>query len=261
MNKECLTVAAVPFEIALGSVDANLAAAREAMYAVVPGHPDIVLFPELLNTGFTKDAEQMRANAEPADGTTMSTMRKLAAKHDCAVAGSYNALAADGTCRNRGFFVMPDGTCRFYDKHHLFCLSHEAEIFTAGTEPTLIVPFRGWRVALNVCYDLRFPVWMRNVGYAYDLMLLPANWPAARVYALEHLLIARAIENQAPIVCANLAGSDGRNTYDGCTFAFDCIGRPAFAPGTLVARFSLDDIRQARDRMPCASDADSFAFL
>ncbi|MDE6270754.1 MAG: nitrilase family protein [Muribaculaceae bacterium] len=258
MNKERLTVTAAPVEVFLGDVAANLAAATDAMRLASAYTPDIVVFPELLNTGFIKNAAQMHAMAEPADGPTVTTMRRLAAMHDCAVAGSYNALAGDGTYSNRGFIILPDGSASFYDKRHLFCLSKESEVFTPGTEPTLIVPFRGWNVALDVCYDLRFPEWMRNIGYAYDIMLLPANWSVARAYALEHLLIARAIENQAPIVCANLAGSDAYGSYDGCTFAFDCMGNPAFKPGTLTAEFSLDEIKKARSRMPCAFDADPF---
>ena len=91
-------------------------------------------------------------------------------------------------------------------------------------------------------------------------MLLPANWPQARAYALEHLLIARAIENQAPIVCANRSGTDPYGTYDGCSYAFDHLGRPAFADDTLTATFSLDSLRRARTSHPFAFDADSWTW-
>ncbi len=258
MNSE-LCVSALPVDVAFGDTEANLAAAGEALKAAAVHHPDIAVFPELLNSGFINNVDEMRALAEKSDGPTMEAMKRLAREYDCAVAGSFNALADDGTCRNRAFFVQPDGCADFYDKRHLFSLSKEALVFERGRKPTLIVPFRGWNVALNVCYDLRFPAWMRNRGYAYDLMLLPANWSVARVYALEHLLMARAIENQAPIVCANLGGSDAFGSYEGCTFAFDEAGRPAFMPGTLTARFSLEALRKVRDYMPCARDADNFS--
>lgn len=255
---DTLRITACPLEVSPGDIRANLNAAETAMQAAATFRPDIVVFPELMNSGFVSSADAMRSLAERADGLTMQTVRRMAGEHDCAIAGSYDALAEDGSCRNRAFFVEPDGRTTLYDKKHLFSLSKEAHIFRRGDKATPVAEFRGWKVALNVCYDLRFPVWMRNAGYAYDAMLLPANWPASRAYALEHLLIARAIENQAPIVCANLAGSDRFGTYDDCTFAFDHTGQPAFLPGIFTADFSLQAIREARDYMPCMRDADDF---
>lgn len=253
-----LRVTALPLDVAFGDVESNLRAAEAALRDAAHMKPDIAVFPELMNTGFRNNVAEMHALAETDDGPTMTAMRRLAATHGCAIAGSLNAVADDDTCRNRGFFVQPDGTTQFYDKRHLFSLSKEAEIFARGRKPTLIVEFRGWKVALNVCYDLRFPAWMRNTGYAYDIMLLPANWSVARGYALEHLLIARAIENQASVVCCNLGGSDAFGSYEGCTYAFDQAGKPAFLPGTLTADFFLDKIQEARRYMPCDRDADRF---
>lgn len=258
-SKDELTVAVLPINIVLGNKELNIMSTRCAMDNA-PAHADILVLPELFSTGYTNDPAVMRKLAESNDGPAMESIHCMAAEFDVAIAGSFAAMDADGRCYNRAFFVQPDGHTTFYNKRHLFSVSREAEVFGRSTDALPVIPFRGWNVAISVCYDLRFPAWMRNRNYAYDLMLLPANWPQARSYALEHLLIARAIENQAPIVCANRSGSDPYGTYDGCSYAFDHMGRPAFAPDSTMATFSLEKILEARERFPAARDADSFSF-
>lgn len=255
MNSDTIRVRPLPIDIRLGEVEANLAAASEK--ALAASGADILVLPELFSTGYIDSAETMRSLAEPMNGPTMRIVAEISRLAQAAVCGSFCCIDKAGSLHNRAFFVTPEGDLTHYDKRHLFSLSHERSIFSAGREPISIVQFQGWRVAMSVCYDLRFPAWMRNRGYAYDLMLLPANWPQARRYALEHLLIARAIENQAPIVCANRCGSDVFGCYDGCTFGFDQMGRPVLASNG-SAIFCLSDIRRARERFPAASDADSY---
>lgn len=253
MSSDTLSVAALPVDIAFGCVEANLEAARRAAAASAA---DLLVLPELFSTGYTTDPAVMHALAAEAATPSLKTARDIAADTGSAVAGSF----ASANHTNRAFMVLPDGSATFYDKHHLFTPGREQRVFRAGSRPVPVAEFRGWRVALSVCYDLRFPAWMRNRNYAYDIMLLPANWPQARAYALKHLLIARAIENQAPIVCANRGGSDPYGTYDGCSYAFDHLGRPAFADGALTATFSLDALRRARTSHPFALDADDWTW-
>lgn len=255
---EILKVSAAPINIIPGHSEQNLAAAGDAVAALSPTS-DIIVLPELFSTGYTNDGDTMRSMAEPADGATMEAVKAMACGSGCAIAGSFAAIEHDGRMFNRAFFVTPDRQTVFYDKRHLFSMSNEAAVFGSGSAHIPVINHRGWNIAMSVCYDLRFPAWMRNRSYAYDLMLLPANWPQARVYALEHLLIARAIENQAPIVCANRSGSDAYGCYDGCSFAFDHMGRQAFAPGSTTASFDLSAIRRARSRFPAACDADEYA--
>lgn len=253
MSSDTLTVAVLPLDIAFGRVDDNIEAARHAATTV---KADVLVLPELFSTGYTTDPDVMHALAAEAAGPSLDAVRHIATTAGCAVAGSF--ASAENT--NRAFLVRPDGQAVFYDKHHLFTPGKEQRVFRAGIGQVPVGEFRGWRVALSVCYDLRFPAWMRNRGYAYDIMLLPANWPRARAYALEHLLIARAIENQAPIVCANRSGTDPYGTYDGCSYAFDHMGRPAFADGATTATFSLEAIRRARASHPFAIDADDWTW-
>ena len=259
MTQSDLTVAALPIDIAFADRESNLAAARSmARELKAPAH--ILVLPELFSTGYVNDPEAMHQLAEDNSGPTMQAVRAIAAEHSCAVAGSFVARENDRVC-NRAFLVGPDGTLlALYDKRHLFSMSRETEVFSPGSQEIPIATFRGWNVALAVCYDLRFPAWLRNRDYAYDIMLLPANWPQSRAYAFEHLLIARAIENQAPIVGANRGGSDLYGTYDGCTYAFDHMGHPALLPHSTTATFNLEALRQARSRFPAARDADHFTF-
>ena len=261
-NSSCkndISVAVVPLDISFGDTNANLRAATESVKRLDGTH-DIIVLPELFSTGYANNPGAMHELAETDNGITMDAVREMAVCSKAAVTGSMAASGSNGMCYNRAFFVEPDGHATFYDKRHLFSLSREGEIFGKGTETPPVIRFRGWNVALSVCYDLRFPAWMRNRAYAYDIMLLPANWPMARVYALEHLLIARAIENQAPIVCSNRGGRDDYGIYDGCSFAFDHMGMPAFQDSGTTATFSLESIRAARKRFPAANDADNFDF-
>ena len=139
-------------------------------------------------------------------------------------------------------------------------------MFYAGTERFRTVRYRGWNISMIVCYDLRFPVWSRNVDNEYDLLLVPANWPESRQYAWRQLLIARAIENQACVVGANRCGQCGRDVYDHQSYIFNHLGQPAEVaalapmPGVeiLIATLSHDAVEQYRRAFPAAADADSF---
>ena len=128
-----------------------------------------------------------------------------------------------------------------------------------------VVRFRGWNIALIVCYDLRFPAWCRNRMGAYDLLLVPANWPQSRAYAWQHLLIARAIENQCCVVGANRAGEDSYGVYDGLTYIFDGRGRPVgLIPDEcpfVVADLDRAEQEEFRKKFPAMRDADDFRIL
>lgn len=246
---------------------ANLSALGRALEMLEPD-TDLVVLPELFSTGFVGDATALADVAQTNGGSTMATVAQLARRHNLAVAGSFTARTGSHIY-NRGFFIEPSGDETFYDKHHLFSPSAEARLFTAGTGSMPLIRYRGWNVSMIICYDLRFPVWSRNCGCAYDLLLVPANWPHARAYAWEHLLIARAIENQACVVGANRSGVDDYGVYDDSSYIFDAMGnsvgqrvcrRSAPAP-ILTATLSLDEVTEARRRLPASLDADPFNLL
>ena len=265
MTNAPLKIAVYPLDISWANREANIAAV-EAASAALDSDTDVLVLPELFTTGFVADPDVYRRIAETDDGLTMTRIRALAKERRVAIAGSYLACNDERTeFYNRGFIVEPTGESTFVNKRHLFHVSPEAQILTAGATTYPVVRFRGWNIALGVCYDLRFPVWCRNVmtrgRYAYDIFLLPANWPQARAVALEALSQARAIENQAYVVVANRSGSDEYGEYDGLSFVDDYIGtRVVSAPdGEIVyATADREGLQKLRDYMPAGLDSDSF---
>lgn len=263
--KDNIKVAAIPLDIVWADPERNRANAA-ALIDRLDADTDIAVLPELFTTAFMADTDAMKLVAETPDGPTVSWARRLAAERDMAVAGSF--LCVDGDRYfNRGFFVKPDGSVTFYDKHHLFCLSPEAKVYTHGGDPVPAVSFRGWNVAMIICYDLRFPVWCRNRKHRYDLLLVSANWPHARGFAWTQLLSARAIENQVPVVGANRSGRDDYGDYDGLSLIMDPMGRIVTSTTAedslkpITASFSHESLTRYRRQLPVGSDADDFEII
>ena len=224
------------------------------------GKTDLVVLPETFASGFNMEP---RGVAQPADGLSFRWMQQQAAKLQAVVTGSL-VIEEAGLFYNRMFWVRPDGTFAHYNKRHLFRMAGEDKQFSAGTE-RVHVSLLGWEVCLQVCYDLRFPVFSRNrQDNRYDLMLYVANWPAVRSHPWSSLLMARAIENQAYVVGVNRVGVDGNNiAYSGDSAAIDAKGNylAQAQPGAeevitvTLSRSALDDYRQ---KFPQWMDADDF---
>lgn len=257
-----LTVTLVQRQLAWECPEANRQHIEEAV-AAKAGASDLIVLPEMFTTGFSMNA---LANAEAPGGATEQWMRALATEYDCAVTGSI-AVACDaqgepaGQVYNRMLFVTPEA-CQHYDKRHLFRMAGEHRRYQAGHE-RVIVPWRGWRVLLQVCYDLRFPVFSRNRG-DYDLALYVANWPDSRALHWRSLLVARAIENQACVVGVNRIGSDANQlNYSGDSLAVTADGTVALdmASEDRVQSVVLSGtgLEACRKQLPFLQDADVFA--
>ena len=187
-----------------------------------PHQADIFVVPETFTTGF---GDHMASLAEAPDGPTLQWARQMAAKHDLLLVGTWIVREGD-RCYNRLHWVYPDGTYGFYDKAHTFRPSGEHDIISRGTRRK-VFEYKGWRIKPAVCYDLRFPKWLRNDGMAYDLLLVCANWPASRREAWTTLLKARAIENLCYTVGCNRCGVDGvGGEYSGNSAIIDYKGFP-----------------------------------
>lgn len=224
--------------------------------------PDVLLFPETFSVGFTMNP----AVAEPEDGPSATWMRRVAAETGVALVASIPTRipGPEGAVRvNRCRFVAPDGSEWHYDKRHLFSLSGESPAYAPGTEQCL-VEYKGWKIELNVCYDLRFPVWSRNVDCRYDLLVNIANWPASRIDAADILIHARAVENACYAAFCNRVGEDALCEYNGhsmiVNFFGQDIGRRRRVGGVRFreAVLSLEKLRHYRERFPVSSDADLF---
>ncbi len=216
--KDNLSVAALELDICHGSKQANIESVWR-MAGVLDVECDIVVLPEMFATGFVFDS----GLAEGDDGPTLAAAKEISSRFQVAVCGTF--LAKDGgNLYNRCFFVTPSGDYYKYDKRHLFSLGGEDRHLMPGNA-RCVFNYLGWNVSMFVCYDLRFPKWMRNDGNCYDLALLPANWPAKRDYAWRHLQIARAIENQAYLVSCNRTGKDSFGVeHAGNSMALDYAG-------------------------------------
>lgn len=219
------------------------------------GEADLYVLPEMFSTGFCTEPEGV---AEPMDSATLRWMQQKAAVTGAAIAGSI-AVYEDGKYYNRFYFVKPDGQVNHYDKHHLFTYGGEHNHFTAGGE-RVVVEHCGVRILLEVCYDLRFPVWSRNRG-DYDMILYVASWPESRVVAWSALLVARAIENQCYVAGVNRVGSDPKCNYCGGSVIIDPYGKTLAActmgeECAASAEVNMEALRAFREKFPVLNDAD-----
>lgn len=264
-----LRVSILQTDITWENKQENLRRLREKLEKL-RGETEIAVLPETFSTGFSMNADRL---AEPADGPTLSTLRRWAAEFDMAIAGSYIACdaAPDSTgqpmpCHNRGFFLTPEGESWYYDKHHLFRMGNERAHFQAGNH-RLLLHYRGWNILLLICYDLRFPVWSRNVDNEYDLLVYVANWPASRRNVWDTLLRARALENQAYVCGVNRIGCDAHQLrHNGGSIIYSPKGEVLAQvnddeEGTATASLDLSALHEFRTRFPAWKDADPFKLL
>lgn len=216
---DILRTTTVQADLAWEDIASNLAKFSLAL-GDLAGKTDLVVLPEMFGTGFSMDAQRL---AEPMDGPTMQWLAKTAEQTGAVVTGSFIATE-NGRFFNRLVWMRPDGSYAQYDKRHLFSPASEHQTYTAGQEK-LVVELNGWKICPLICYDLRFPVWSRNVE-GFDLLLYIANWPDRRSHHWKSLLVARAIENQCYVAGVNRCGVDGAGLqYSGDTSVIDFGGK------------------------------------
>jgi omega-amidase len=222
---------------------------------------NLIILPEMFNTGFSMNADKL---AEPMDGKTMKWMHKTAAQYECVITGSI-IIKESGNYYNRLIRMQADGSYKYYDKRHLFALGKEHQTYTAG-DKKLIVELNGWKVCPMICYDLRFPVWLRNVKGEYDLLLIVANWPERRIAHWRALILARAIENQAYVIGVNRVGHDGNEVYhSGDSTCIDPNGNVVYYKRDEedLYTFSIiaEEVTKTRLALPFLKDADDFKII
>lgn len=227
------------------------------------GQTDLIVLPETFTTGFSMNTERL---AEPLTGSTISLLQQWSSKYGIALAGSLIARHTDESIRNRFFFLTPNGQVAYYDKRHLFRMGKENLHFRAGTERP-IIHYQGFRILPQICYDLRFPVWSRNVNDEYDVIIYVACWPESRRRAWDVLLQARALENQCYVCGVNRTGTDGNGiAHNGGSIVYSPKGeRLASIPdgheGMTTVNIDLEPLRLFRRKFPVREDADTFSIL
>ncbi len=267
LMKSTLAITGIQSSLFWENPAANLNMFEEKIMAIRSG-PDIIVLPEMFNTGFSMRPEEF---AETMDGETVLWMKKMAIKKKSIITGSMIAEEA-GHYYNRLIWMLPNGQYGTYDKRHLFAYAGEDEHYTPGTK-RLIASVNGWKVNLMVCYDLRFPVWSSQVigkenedeslSPEYDVLIYVANWPERRSLAWKSLLQARAIENQCYVIGVNRVGNDGNGIYhSGDSMVVGPLGEIAYQKQHEEDVFSMilhkKELQEIRNRLPFWKDADDF---
>ncbi len=218
---------------------------------------DLIVLPEMFSSGFTMNPKEV---SESMQGETVSWLQHLAKAKNCAITGSL-VIEEEGNYYNRLVFVFPNGDIKTYDKRHLFSLAGEDQFYKAGAEK-LVVEYKGFKICPLVCYDLRFPVFSRNVEN-YDVLLYVANWPKPRVNAWDILLKARAVENMSYVIGVNRIGIDNNNNeYVGHSQVVDFLGNyllePQEADSVFIVKLDKAKLLETRDKLGFLNDRDTF---
>ena len=263
-----LTVTLIQTSLHWENKAANLAMFSEKI-ASINTSPQVIILPEMFSTGFTMQPEVF---AETMDGETVNWMKKTAVEKRAILTGSIAAKEND-RYYNRLIWMLPNGQFGYYDKRHLFAYAGEDSHYTPGTK-RLITSVNNWKINMQVCYDLRFPVWARQQVIAgdgnkipeYDLLIYVANWPERRNHAWKTLLQARAIENQCYVIGVNRIGNDGNDIYhSGNSMVISPVGEVLYHHAHEEDIFTItlqkELLNETRTRFPFWKDADNFTIL
>lgn len=251
-----MKVALIQSPIIWENPEANRVYFKEKINAIID-EVHLIVLPEMFTTGFTMLPSKV---AESMQGKTVLWMQALAKAKNCAITGSV-VIEENSSFYNRMLFVFPSGEVQHYDKRHLFTLAGEEKVYSRGTQK-LIVDYLGWKICPFVCYDLRFPVYSRNVEN-YDLLIYAASWPKTRIKAWDTLLAARAIENMSYVIGVNRVGTDANGyEYIGHSQVLDCLGDYLMAPeeseGVFITTLDQSYLMKVREKLNFLNDRDTF---
>ena len=232
----------------------------EAKINSITNDIDLLILPEMFTSGFTMNPSSV---AETMQGTTIFWLKNIAKAKNCAITGSL-IITENKNFYNRMVFVFPDGEIQYYDKKHLFTLAGEDKVYTSGTEKVL-VNYNNWKICLQVCYDLRFPVFSRNTEN-YDLLIYVASWPKVRTNAWDILLKARAVENISYVIGVNRIGTDNNNfEYIGHSQIIDELGnfiiKQTENEGVFIADLEKNKMIETRKKLNFLEDRDYFDLI
>jgi predicted amidohydrolase len=272
-----LTITTLQTNLAWENKNANLQLLEKKINGLQE-KTEIVVLPEMFSTGFSM---QPKLFAETMDGETVQWMKEISSSNKIILTGSL-IIEENEQFYNRLIWMLPNGEFGYYDKRHLFGLAQEDKYYTAGNK-RLIASVKGWKINLQVCYDLRFPVWARNrkipieksmeeespispdARPEFDVLLYVANWPERRSHAWKTLLCARAIENQCYVIGVNRVGVDGNNvSHSGNSLVIDPLGEVLYHMADEEDIFTItlqkEWLNDVRKKFPFWKDADDFNF-
>jgi predicted amidohydrolase len=254
-----MKIALIQTELSWENPNENKALLQEKINAISQ-YVDLIVLPEMFTSGFTMNPKNV---AQTMQGEAISWLKETAKNKNCAITGSF-VIEENGNYFNRLVFVFPSGEIQTYDKKHLFTLAGEDKVYTAGKDK-LIVEYKGFKICPLICYDLRFPVFARNVE-DYDVLIYVANWPKPRINAWDILLKARAVENMSYVIGVNRVGLDANNLeYVGHSQAIDYFGNyiqePQEIEGVFIVELDKNEMLETRKKLNFLNDRDEFKLL
>ncbi len=258
-----LTITIIQSALVWENVDANLELFTQKINSITD-KTEVIVLPEMFSTGFSMQPEKL---AETIDGKAINWMKKIAIEKRVIITGSL-MIKENGKYFNRLVWMLPNGEFGYYNKRHLFGYANEDSYYTAGNK-RLIAQVKGFKINLQVCYDLRFPIWARQASSSepeYDILLYVANWPERRNHAWKTLLTARAIENQCYVVGVNRVGNDGHNIYhSGDSMVLNAMGETLYNKADDEDIFTItlekEPLDEIRNTLPFLTDADGFRIV
>jgi len=258
-EKSIMKIALIQTSLSWENPSENRASLQETITAISQ-YVDLIILPEMFPSGFTMNPQKV---AETMQGETILWLKELARTKNCAITGSL-VIQENGKYYNRLVFVFPSGEIQHYDKRHLFTLAGEDKVYTSGSDK-LIVNYKGFKICPLICYDLRFPVFARNVE-DYDVLIYVANWPKPRINAWDILLKARAVENMSYVIGVNRIGTDNNNLdYVGHSQAVDFLGNyiqePQEIEDVFIVELDKDVMLETREKLAFLNDKDRFTIL
>jgi len=257
---ECMNISLFQTNPVWQDADSNLKILNQWIEKI-PDQTNLVVLPEMFLTGFSMNVSVI---AQTMDGVGVKWLKLKASEKGITIIGSLT-IEENNRFYNRMLVALPNGNIEWYDKRHLFRMGNENDYFSPGNK-ILISTINGWKIMSQVCYDLRFPVWSRNSGLKYDLLIYVANWPKVRREAFLTLLKARAIENQCFVAAVNRVGTDGNGIdYAGDSVLIDPKGYSLTtltnSDGIINFSISLAELKEFRKKFPTYLDADQFEII
>lgn len=253
-----IKISGLQYDIAWEDKERNISKI-EMLLKSLPAKTNIILLPEMFSTGFSMNATKL---SETMQGDTVRWMKQLSVAFDAVIAGSL-IISENNIFRNRFIWIDPDGHISFYDKRHSFGMALEDQFYTRGNKREIFT-YKDWNFMPGICYDLRFPVWLKN-DLNYHVLLNVANWPSSRAKHWNAFLLSRAIENQAYVVGINRIGQDAENRHycgDSSVIDFDgnILSKLGEIEGIVSSILSYEKQQNYRNRYPFLKDQDRFSF-
>lgn len=255
MNKWKVTC--IQHDVIFGNPEANYAKMEKLLERAMKDTPDVIVLPELWTIGY--DLTRLDEIAEEGAGRTKAFLSEAARRYGVyLVGGSTAKRTRDGVYNTLLVYDREGQPISEYDKAHLFKLMDEHLYLRSGSGKGLF-ELGSIRSAGVVCYDIRFPEWIRtHISSGAETLFVVAQWPLARLEHWRALLIARAIENQCWVVACNRSGSDPSNVFAGHSMVVGPWGEVIAEAGEsdefLTADIDMAEVIKARGRIPVFED-------